>query len=71
MEGLLRAEAAPLRRRFRESLKGDVPIVVPAVFERTYTRQLRAFSDSNRNRRGWDGSHTLWNVQNTGRLLSA
>jgi hypothetical protein len=35
MEGLLSAEAAPLRLRFKESLKGDVPIVVPAVFERT------------------------------------
>jgi hypothetical protein len=35
MEGLLSAEAAPLRRRLRESLNGDVPIVVPAVFEST------------------------------------
>lgn len=35
MDGLLSAEAAPFRRRLSESLNGDVPIVVPAVLERT------------------------------------
>lgn len=36
IEGLLSADAAPLRRRLRDSLNGDVPIVVPAVLESTY-----------------------------------
>ena len=33
IEGLLSAEAAPFLLRLSESLNGDVPIVVPAVFE--------------------------------------
>ena len=39
-EGLFNADAAPFLRRFSESLKGDVPIVVPAVLETT-CRQVR------------------------------
>ena len=35
IEGLLSAEAAPFLQRLSESLNGDVPIVVPAVFEST------------------------------------
>jgi hypothetical protein len=32
----LSADAAPFLRRLSESLNGEVPIVVPAVFERTF-----------------------------------
>jgi hypothetical protein len=35
-EGRLRADAAPFLRLFRESLYGEVPIVVPAVLETIY-----------------------------------
>lgn len=35
-EGRFNADAAPLRRRFKDSLYGEVPIVVPAVFETIY-----------------------------------
>ena len=35
-DGRFRADAAPLRRRVRDSLYGAVPIVVPAVFETSY-----------------------------------
>lgn len=34
----LSAESTPFQRRFEESLYGDVPIVVPAVFEGTSER---------------------------------
>ena len=35
MDGLFSAAAAPFLRRLSESLKGEVPMVVPAVFEST------------------------------------
>jgi len=35
IDGLLSAAAAPFLLRLSESLKGEVPMVVPAVFERT------------------------------------
>jgi hypothetical protein len=35
MDGRLRADAAPFLLLFSESLYGDVPIVVPAVFDNT------------------------------------
>lgn len=66
MEGLLSADAAPLRLRFSESLKGEVPIVVPAVFERTCVRQCRCS-----NVLQVPKSRTLWKVQNTGLELNA
>ena len=64
IEGLFSAEAAPFLLRLSDSLNGEVPMVVPAVFESTYI----AFS--------WIASSsipslTLWNVQNTGLELSA
>lgn len=34
IEGLFKADAAPFLRLFRDSLYGDVPMVVPAVFDR-------------------------------------
>ena len=54
MDGRLSADAAPLRRRLRESLYGDVPMVVPAVSDRTYSCQY--FVRHSHCRR------TLWNV---------
>lgn len=35
IDGLLSAAAAPFLLRLSESLKGEIPIVVPAVFEST------------------------------------
>lgn len=38
MDGLFKADAAPLRLHFKESLYGDVPMVVPAVLDKTYSQ---------------------------------
>jgi hypothetical protein len=43
IEGLLSAEAAPFLLRLSDSLKGEVPMVVPAVFESTCLHQLSSF----------------------------